>query len=104
MFRHGKVALILALATGLAAATASAQTTAPGAGGAAPAPPAKPMRHGMHHAKKAGTEKTAKPSMTEACEVDMAIFCGDLERKGARVAKCLKDNKAGVSSGCAAAL
>ena len=100
MLRHGKTLLILALATGLAAASASAQTSNPAAKGAAPTQAAK------HAPKMARTHaaKTKKPSITESCDVDMALFCGDLESKGARVARCLRDNKASVSQGCAAAL
>jgi hypothetical protein len=96
MLRHGKAALILALATGLAASAASAQTPAPPAGGAAPA--AKPAHH------KPRLPRAAKQSITDACLTDAAIFCGDLERKGARVDACLRQNKSSVSSGCAAAL
>ena len=53
-----------------------------------------------HH--RAAAMKPA--SITEGCDVDIALFCGDLESKGARVTKCLNDNKALVSSGCGAAL
>ena len=100
MFRHGKTLLILALATGLAAASASAQTSKPAAGGAAPTQAAKPApKMARTHAAK-----TKKPSIAESCDVDKALFCGDLESKGDRATRCLRANKSIVSQGCAAAL
>lgn len=100
MLRYGKALLILALATGLAAASASAQTSNPATGGAAPAQAAKsaPKKARMHAAKP------KKPSIAESCDVDKALFCGDLESKGDRVTRCLRANKSIVSQGCAAAL
>ena len=100
MFRHGKTLLILALATGLAAASASAQTSNPAAKGAAPTQAAKPApKMARTHAAK-----TKKPSIAESCDVDKALFCGDLESKGDRATRCLRANKSIVSQGCAAAL
>ena len=93
----GRTALVLALATGLAAGTASAQANPPAAGGAAkPAAAAKP--------KKARAAKPKKANITEACGTDAAIYCDDDEKGGVSKAACLRANKSLVSPECAAAL
>jgi hypothetical protein len=91
--RHlGKAALIVALATGLAAAGASAQAQTPPAAKKAAAAP------------KARAERTRPASVYEVCETDIGIFCGDLESRRSRTTQCLKDNVAIVSTQCAAAI
>ena len=93
----GRIALVLSLATGLAAGTAIAQADAPAAGGAAkPAAAAKP--------KKARTAKSKRVNITEVCEIDAAIYCDDDEKRGVSKKPCLRANKALVSEECAAAL
>ena len=93
----GRTALVLALATGLAAGTAIAQTDAPAADGAAkPAAAAKP--------RKARAAKPKRVNITEVCEIDAAIYCNDDEKRGVSKRPCLRANKVLVSEECAAAL
>ncbi len=90
--RHlGKAALIVALATGLAAAGANAQAQTPPAAATKVAP-------------KARAASTKQQPYTEVCETDIGIFCGDLEARRGRTTKCLKDNVAIVSTACAAVI
>ncbi|CAG0954651.1 hypothetical protein MYXO_00406 [Myxococcaceae bacterium] len=85
MRRIGTGFLALALTTTLAAGAASAQA-------------------GEGKQKRARESRPAKVSLTEACEVDAAIYCDDDERRGVDKVACLRKNKDLVSPGCAAAL
>lgn len=90
MRHHGKLASIVAVAIALAAGGAFAQG-AP-AGGASKSA-AKP---------KAARAKPAK--IAEACETDIAIFCGELEAKNRDVVRCLVEAVSSVSPECSAAV
>lgn len=93
----GRTALVLALASGLAAGVAGAQANDPAAGGASkPAAASKP--------RKARATKPVRANISEACVTDAAIYCDDDEKGGVTKAACLRANKSLVSADCAAAL
>lgn len=98
MRRFGIGVFAVALAVGLSAGDAYAQAGNPASGAAGGAAPAasKPAK-----ARKA---RPAKVSLTEACEIDSAIYCDDDERRGVGKVACLRKNKGLVSPGCASAL
>ncbi|MCC6639846.1 MAG: hypothetical protein IT386_01640 [Deltaproteobacteria bacterium] len=95
--RFGIGVFAFALAAGVSAGDAYAQAQSPagGAGSAAPAA-SKPVK-----ARKA---RPAKVSITQACEIDSAIYCDDDEHRGVSKVACLRKNKGLVSADCASAL
>lgn len=95
MRRLGFYVFIVTLVAGLSAGVASAQTEKPAAGATKPA---------ATKSAKTPRAKTTKLSLTEACEIDSAIYCDDDEHRGVSKVACLRKNKSLVSASCASAL
>lgn len=88
MRHHGKLASIVALGLALAASGAAAQN-APADG----SPEAEPRPR---------ASRTRPANVAKACEVDIAIFCGDIEAKNGNAFRCLSESVALVSPACSA--
>ncbi len=88
MRHHGKLVSIVALGLALAASGAAAQNAPSGGSTEAEPRPRAP--------------RTRPANVAKACEIDIAIFCGDIEARNGNAIRCLSESVALLSPGCSA--